>query len=92
MKNEGRRMTNRLESDVKKALDVSYRAERKIDSHGDVCDERYKGLEKGMITLSDSVKSLSKNVDTLSSRMWIAAGAFISACLSIIVILFKVTY
>ncbi len=89
MKNEGRRMTKRLESDVKEALDVSYRAERKIDSHGSICDVRYNGIEKGMATIADSVKAVNHSVETLANRMWIASGSVIAACLGIIIILLK---
>ena len=78
--NRGKRMTTRLESDVKEALDVSHRADRKIDSHEDICSLRYKGIQTGMVTITDDIK-------TLSTRMWIASGSVIATCVALIITL-----
>lgn len=76
----GPRMTERLESDVKEALDVSYRAERKIDSHNDICSVRYEGIQKGMTSIID-------DINTLSTRMWVASGSVIASCIAVIIVL-----
>ena len=70
----------RLETDVKEAMDVAYRADRKIDSHEVLCSERYEGIKAGMSDIKGDIK-------TLASRMWIASGSVIAACITVIIIL-----
>jgi len=77
---EDKRMSDRLESDVKEALDVAYKADRKIDSHEDICSLRYKGIQMGMATITGDIQ-------TLAARMWIASGSVIAACMAVIITL-----
>lgn len=70
----------RVEKDAKEALDVAYGADRKIDAHETICELRYKGIQTGMIDIKDDIK-------TLGSRMWIASGSVIAACITVIIIL-----
>jgi hypothetical protein len=70
----------RLEKDVREAMDVAYEAKNKIDAHETVCELRYKGIQIGMGDIKDDIK-------TLGSRMWIASGSVIAACITVIIIL-----
>lgn len=76
-----RRMTERSEADARDALSVAHKASRKIKSHEEICSIRYDGIAKGMTTITDDIK-------TLSTRMWIASGSVIVACLALIAVLF----
>lgn len=69
-----------VEQDVKDAMDTAYRAERKIDSHEDICALRYKGIQVGM-------ENIVKDLGVLSTRMWVAAGSVIGTLVVVIIFL-----
>jgi hypothetical protein len=69
-----------LEKDIREAMDVAYRADRKIDTHEDICALRYSGIQSAMT-------DLKAEIGKQGNRMWIAAGAVIMACLSVILFL-----
>ena len=61
--------------DVKKiaddALEMSRKANGKIDSHEEICALRYTGF-------NNSVVDIKKDIQILSTRMWVAAGSTIA--------------
>jgi len=69
-----------VEQDVKEAMDTAYRAERKIDSHEDICALRYAGIQAGM-------EKIVKDLNTLATRMWVAAGSVIGTLVLVIIFL-----
>jgi len=70
----------RVEKDAREAIGVAYEAKNKIDAHETVCELRYKGIQDGMKDIKDDIK-------TQSTRMWIASGSVIAACVTLIIIL-----
>jgi hypothetical protein len=70
----------RVEKDAQEAMDVAYEARNKIDTHDTVCEQRYKGIQDGMVDIKSDIK-------TLAARMWIASGSVIAACVALIIIL-----
>jgi len=63
-----------------KALTEARIANGKIDSHEEICALRYTGF-------TNSVGEIKKDIQILSTRMWVAAGATIGACIGLIIFL-----
>jgi len=70
----------RVEKDAREAIGVAYEAKTKIDAHETVCELRYLGIQEGM-------KEIKDNIKMQSTRMWIASGSVIAACVTLIIIL-----
>ena len=62
------------------ALKTANKANNKIDSHEEVCSIRYDGIAQTM-------NNIQRDIQILSTRMWVAAGATIGACIGLIVFL-----
>ena len=69
-----------VKKNAREALSVAYEAKHKIDSHEAICELRYKGIQIGMVDIKGDIK-------TLGTRMWVASGSVIAACVTVIIYL-----
>ena len=73
-------MPEEINRKINDAAEVAYQAKNRINTHEEVCAIRYKGITESMV-------GIKKDINTLATRMWLAAGSVIAACLAVILYL-----